>query len=218
MTNTRRRNNHPTNDDDDDDDNGPRATRERTSRAVAEREASRLARPDRPSSSSALGHASRSMSSVMSTPFGQHAMGGGARGGGGVSRSPDFDPTGSHREEEWCGPYSVARQMIAAREGARRLREERLAENGTGCGGGEVVHPLDGMTEIALERKRRLENPSMNWTSRRKRVDNDNAPDDGDATRVSYYSSRRERFNQQKMALGNGGSIVSLFKLCVNSL
>jgi hypothetical protein len=195
MTNTRRRN--PS------DDDGPRAMRER-SRAVAEREASRLARPDQPSASSALGHASRSRSSVMSTPFGQ-MMGGG--------RSPlpgrKIDPV--HQREEWCGPFSVARQMIAAREEARRLREEQLAENDPD--NGKESHPLDEITEVALEKKRRLENPSMNWVSRRKRANN--PPANGDA---SYYASRRERFNQQKMVLGNGGSIISLFQLCVNSL
>jgi hypothetical protein len=199
MTNTRRRN--PT------DDDGPRATRER-SRAVAEREASRLARPDQPSASSALGHASRSRSSVkMSTPFGQMVGGGGGRSPATGGRKIDSD----HQPEEWCGPFSVARQMIAAREEARRLREEQLAENDPG--NGKETHPLDEMTDVALEKKRRLENPSMNWVSRRQRAYN--TPANGDA---SYYASRRERFNQQKMVLGNGGSIVSLFQLCVNCL
>jgi hypothetical protein len=43
---------------------GHNAMRER-SRAVAERETSRLARPDRPSASSSLGHASKGKSQVL---------------------------------------------------------------------------------------------------------------------------------------------------------
>ena len=50
-------------------DNAAQSIRER-SRAVAEREASRLARPDQPAASNSLGHASRKISGVSSTPFG----------------------------------------------------------------------------------------------------------------------------------------------------
>jgi len=49
--------------------NNAAQVRER-SRAVAEREASRLARPDQPAESSSLGHASRKISGVSTTPFG----------------------------------------------------------------------------------------------------------------------------------------------------
>ena len=42
----------------------------RRNRAVAEREASRLARPDRPVGASSLGHASRKKSAVASVPMG----------------------------------------------------------------------------------------------------------------------------------------------------
>ena len=49
--------------------NAAQSIRER-SRAVAEREASRLARPDQPSTSNILGHASKKVSGVSSTPFG----------------------------------------------------------------------------------------------------------------------------------------------------
>jgi hypothetical protein len=193
MSNTRRRNSS--------NNDGPQGIRER-SRVVAEREASRLARPDQPSASGTLGHASRARSSVASTPFGQ-MMGG---------RSPPGRKS-NPGHQDWCGPFSVARQMIAAREEARRLREEQLAENDPS--NSKESHPLDEVTEAALEKKRRLENPSMNWVSRRQRANN--SPTNGDATRVSYYASRRQRFNQQKI-LGNGGSIVSLFQLCVNCL
>jgi len=49
--------------------NAAQSIRER-SRAVAEREASRLARPDQPAASNTLGHASKKVSGVSSTPFG----------------------------------------------------------------------------------------------------------------------------------------------------
>lgn len=173
------------------------------SRAVAEREASRLARPDRPSASSALGHATKGKSAVMSTPFGS-MMGRSPMSG----RKPDTE-----QQEEWCGPFSVARQMIAAREEARQLREEKLAESS------KEIHPLDDWTEIALEKKRRLDNPSMNWVSRRQRMNDTRADDDNDGIKDNYYASRRRRFSQQKI-LGNGvnNCVPSLFQICVNYL
>jgi len=176
-------------------DDGLRAMRER-SRAVAEREASRLARPDQPASSRTLGHAKKG--ARQSTPFGQ--MFGG--------RSPTkSDPA---IEEEWCGPFSVARQMIAAREEARRLREEQQAE--AEPNNNKESHPLDAATELALDKKRRLENPSMNWVSRHQRTDKE-------STNANYYAKRRRRFNRQKSLMGNGSNYVpSLFQLCVNYL
>ena len=79
--------------------NLPQAVRMRL-RAVAEREASRLARPDRPNSDFRLAHASKSKSAVSSTPFGypQQSM-----------LKKEKDST----SEEWCGPFSVARQVCA---------------------------------------------------------------------------------------------------------
>ncbi|KAL7537064.1 hypothetical protein ACHAXR_011456 [Thalassiosira sp. AJA248-18] len=178
---------------------GMRAMRER-SRAVAEREASRLARPDQPTASGALGHAPKAKSAVMSTPFGQMMGCGG--------RSPR-----KHIQEEWCGPFSVARQMIAAREEARRIREEQQAEDDPN--NSKERHPLDDATLLALENKKRKENPSMNWVSRHQRTNNT-----GDMANANYYAKRRRRFNQQKTLLGNGSNcaVPSLFQLCVNYL
>jgi hypothetical protein len=115
------------------------------------------------------------------------------------------------QQEEWCGPFSVARQMIAAREEARQLREEKLAESNN------ESHPLDDWTQIALEKKRRLENPSMNWVSRRQRMNDTRADDGNDVIKDNYYASRRRRFSQQKI-LGNGvnNCVPSLFQKCVN--
>mmetsp|Transcript_4288 Transcript_4288/g.8929 ORF Transcript_4288/g.8929 Transcript_4288/m.8929 type:complete len:148 (-) Transcript_4288:1798-2241(-) len=79
-------------------DNPVRFMRQRN-RAVAEREASRLARPDAPLGSMMLGHASKAKSAVMSTPFGQ-LMGRKAS----TKREDNIS-------QEWCGPFSVARQV-----------------------------------------------------------------------------------------------------------
>ena len=73
----------------------PESMRQRN-RAVAEREASRLARPE-PRRVGTLGHASRKKSAVTSTPSG-------------------YNHTAKREEskqevEEWCGPFSVARQV-----------------------------------------------------------------------------------------------------------
>ncbi|KAL9181198.1 hypothetical protein ACHAXT_010003 [Thalassiosira profunda] len=179
---------------------GLRAMRER-SRAVAEREASRLARPEQPRASGTLGHASKKKSAVMSTPFGQ-MMGrsplGGKRADAGV-------------QEEWCGPFSVARQMIAAREEARRLREEQQAE--ADPNNSKEIHPLDHEMEMAMEAKKRKENPSMNWVPRRQKA---NAAEHNNA---NYYAKRRKRVNRQKSLTGNGANYVpSLFQLCANYL
>lgn len=73
----------------------PAAVRERN-RAVAEREASRLARPERRKVGS-LGHATKSKSAVTSTPSGVHVL-------------PKPSNAGDEMHE-WCGPFSVARQV-----------------------------------------------------------------------------------------------------------
>eukprot|EP00957_Ditylum_brightwellii_P120510 9194475-Ditylum_brightwellii.AAC.1 len=69
---------------------------QRRNRAVAEREASRLARPDQPVQDTALGHASKGKSAVTSTPFGFFGK--------------QKNDSSSAVQEEWCGPFSVARQ------------------------------------------------------------------------------------------------------------
>lgn len=85
---------------DNNNDNGggrelPQAMRQRN-RAVAEREASRLARPE-PQRKTKLGHASRNKSAVASTPSGYNYAT--------QNKSDGQEP------EEWCGPFSVARQV-----------------------------------------------------------------------------------------------------------
>jgi hypothetical protein len=91
-------------------------------RAVADREASRLARPEKASKSSRLAHATRSKAAVTSTPLGQV-----------VVRSNNKSD-----KEEWCGPFSVARQLIEQRDEARRIREESTQM---------LHHPMDEIME-----------------------------------------------------------------------
>mmetsp|Transcript_9414 Transcript_9414/g.20044 ORF Transcript_9414/g.20044 Transcript_9414/m.20044 type:complete len:665 (-) Transcript_9414:127-2121(-) len=173
-------------------DNPVRFMRQRN-RAVAEREASRLARPDAPLGSMMLGHASKAKSAVMSTPFGQ-LMGRKAS----TKREDNIS-------QEWCGPFSVARQMIAAREEARRLREEQQdLENN------KEHHPLDEAMEIVNLEMQRKENPSMNWVSRHKREDG--------STTTNYYAKRRKRFHRQRDLMGGSSRVPSLFQLCINLL
>lgn len=110
-------------------------------RAVAEREASRLARPAA-APRRTLGHANRKKSAVTSTPAGILPTKGSS--------------THQASSTEWCGPLAIARQMIAAREQARREREEAEANN-------DETHPLDqAMEELEQERKRK-EHPSLQW-------------------------------------------------------
>ncbi|KAL7431208.1 hypothetical protein ACHAXM_002561 [Skeletonema potamos] len=192
---------------DNDTDNNSRlqAIRNR-SRAVAEREASRLARPDQPLASLTLGHASKMKSAVSSTPFGQLMKS--AKGAGG-----NIGTTNNNEAQEWCGPFSVARQMIAAREDARRLRLQQTEE---GESENKEHHPLDHVMEEAKLEQERRENPSMNWVSRRHRKGSCN-----DTTNIgtNYYAKRRKRFHQQQKLMGIGGnSVPSLFQLCINYL
>lgn len=101
----------------------PAAVRERN-RAVAEREASRLARPERRVVGT-LGHANKSKSAVTSTPSGVYASSfatinsnsNTAAAAAAAMATDDSENNmmmekespGAH--EEWCGPFSVARQV-----------------------------------------------------------------------------------------------------------
>ena len=193
---------------DDNDTNNPRlqAMRDR-SRAVAEREASRLARPDSNLASRTLDHASKTKSAVSSTPFGM-LMKNNTKGGSGV------DTNNNNDAQEWCGPFSVARQMIAAREEARILRLQQTEE---GESDNKEQHPLDHVMEEAKLEQQRKENPSMNWISRRHRTGNTN--DTTNNSNANYYVKRRKRFHQQKELMGIGGNAVpSLFQLCIKYL
>jgi hypothetical protein len=161
-----------------------RRTRSQISRSVADREASRLARPEPRRTTGPLAHASKALSAVTSTPSGFNAV-----------RSY----AARNDKGEWSGPFSVARQMIAARESARQKREAELElrENG----GRE--HPLDEIVEEAeLEKKRSL-HPSMRWkptfNAQHRNVEN-------------IYVKRRRRAEILK---SESRRVPTLFQLCV---
>jgi hypothetical protein len=147
-------------------------------RAVAEREASRLARPE-VRAERTLGHADRTKSAVTSTPFGIL--------------------TKKHenvlQDTSWCGPFSVARQMIAQREEAKRKRlhdEEGEYESSS--------HPLDSvMKEFEEEQQKKL-HPSMSWKGRPSTL-----------WSASGYAKRRQR-----ATLGQQNCFPTLFELCVD--
>eukprot|EP00567_Pseudictyota_dubia_P001668 CAMPEP_0197468926 /NCGR_PEP_ID=MMETSP1175-20131217/66339_1 /TAXON_ID=1003142 /ORGANISM="Triceratium dubium, Strain CCMP147" /LENGTH=367 /DNA_ID=CAMNT_0043005051 /DNA_START=54 /DNA_END=1154 /DNA_ORIENTATION=+ len=179
----------------DDPDKGRRELRSAVrlrNRAVAEREASRLARPDQPSKSRTLGHASKSKSAVTSTPFG-------------IAPTKRNAATGQGEDvtaEQWCGPFSVARQMIAAREEARTKREAEQRDR--------EHHPLDEVVLKVEEDKKRKANPSMLWKGKI----------DETTGRSNYYMKRKKRFARQKegMSMSRSLKVPTLYKLCVDFL
>lgn len=157
----------------------PQAMRQRN-RAVAEREASRLARPE-PRRVGTLGHASRKKSAVASTPSGYNYA---------TQNSNEKDEV-----EEWCGPFSVARQMIAKREEAKRKREAMQEEEN------KEHHPLDAVMDCLEAEKKLKAQPSLLWK--------------GSVPEVSsnQYSKRQKRVQVQAK-----NSVPSLFQLCVEFL
>lgn len=164
-----------------------------------------MARPEsRPKS--ALGHADRKKSAVSSTPFG-------------VLTKQEKDVT--FDADAWCGPFTVARQMIAEREEAKRKREAELEESMNGGSGGTGVtasHPLDAaMIELDQERKRKA-HPSLSWKSHRMpTTNNGGGGDSGDDTNI--YAKRRKRAEvRSKARRAGGGAVPSLFETCVNFL
>jgi hypothetical protein len=153
-------------------------------RAVAEREAARLARPEQRRNKT-LAHADKRKSAVTSTPFGVLPK-----------NSRDIDP---NQDEEWCGPFSVARQMIAQREEAKRKREEEEAES-------EEHHPLDAlMDQVAAEQQRKA-HPSLQWKSNLVKQ-----PSNGAST-ANLYAKRQKRVDLSRQG---HSQVPSLFNLCV---
>ncbi len=154
----------------------PQGMRQRN-RAVAEREASRLARPEARKVGT-LGHASRHKSAVTSTPSGYN-----------------YATQKEQNNEEWCGPFSVARQMIAKREEARRKRQAEQDEEH------KEHHPLDeAMVHLDMEKKRKAQ-PSLQWKG--SVVDSNS----------NQYSKRQKRAQEQAK-----NRVPSLFHLCVEFL
>ena len=160
-------------------------------RAVAEREAARLALPER-RVKKVLAHSSKSARS--STPFGHRH----------VQLHRDGDKT-LPEDSGWCGPFSVARQMIAAREEAKRKRLEEQELDAEEAGDGS--HPLDKiMEEFAHEQKKKI-HPSMRWKSNLlKDGNNDSIP-------TNMYAKRQKLANVSAL---RSNRVPTLTQLCVN--
>jgi hypothetical protein len=152
-------------------------------RAVAEREASRLARPE-PRPVGKLGHASRKKSAVTSTPSG-------------YNYAAKREET-KQEVEEWCGPFSVARQMIAKREEARRKREKEQDDEN------KEHHPLDEAMDLLEMEKKRKAQPSLQWKA-------SGIPDA--ASSRNQYAKRQRRVEKEAKY-----TVPSLFSLCVEFL
>ncbi len=191
---------------------------QRRNRSIADREASRLARPER-SSVQILGHASRSKSAVSSTPFGFASS---RR----QQQEEQVEANASSSSSEWCGPFSVARQMIAAREAARKKRDLEQDDEGQRE---KENHPLDAMVQVAEWEKKRKAHPSITWKSR---IQNSKADENGSGRVENLYHKRMKRYRRQKQnkveedigtARIEGGmnvtrSIPSLYDKCVKFL
>jgi len=209
----------------------PLLTQQRN-RAVAEREASRLARPDRPSASNPLGHASKQRSAVSSTPFGfdTFSQKQTRTGSGSVDNDREKESTTGNNNDSWCGPFSVARQMIASREDARRKREEESEEKKKNENGEH--HPLDAMlVEAELEKKRKA-NPSMMWRSSIKNEETERKGEgrekDPRGKVQNLYYKRQKRYEQeqrQRQTSSEGSNVLcnltgkgvpTLFQICVS--
>lgn len=169
-----------------------RRTRSQISRSVADREASRLARPEPRRLTGPLPHATKALSAVTSTPSGVNAV-----------RAYAI----RNDEGEWSGPFSVARQMIAARESARQKREAELElKEHSGR-----EHPLDEIVEEAEMEKKRSLHPSLRW---KPMFNNDQDGPQHTKVENTYVKRRRraEVFNS-----GNR-QVPTLFQLCIGYL
>jgi hypothetical protein len=168
-------------------------------RAVAEREALRLARPTSRNAKHKLGHADKRKAAVTSTPFGVVPW---KKSTLGPQHSNNDDTT----TNEWCGPLAIARQMIAARE--RQQQEEELEAQQ----GGEALssHPLDQVMEQLETERKRKEHPSLQWkpTTTTHMVKNNN----NNNTTLSWYT-KRQRVQQQTRV-----RIPTLVDMCLEFL
>lgn len=152
-------------------------------RAVAEREAARLARPEQRTKKS-IGHADRKKSAVTSTPSGFFSP-----------RQKDITEENQHG---WCGPFSVARQMIAEREAEKKRREIEETEEQL------ASHPLDKIIEEIDMNKKRKAHPSVSWKGK--------VP--GTTESQSLYAKRQKRAEVRS----KGKAVPSLFQICINFL
>ena len=180
----------------------PEAVRNRQ-RAVAEREAARLARPERRPTAT-LGHADRKKSAVTSTPFG-------------ILNSRRKRKADDDSEMAWCGPFSVARQMLAARDQAKRQREaEQLLEDEDDPNQSRMKHPLDAAMAQVEEEKQQQAHPSLLWKSRATITSSSNSSVMVTPDAKSQTKKRGSRLPPGPPAEEQHNRVPSLYKMCVD--
>ncbi len=173
-------------------------------RSIAEREASRLARPER-RQAPGLGHANRAKSAVSSTPSGIDTFK--RRKGIVVDTEQGENDDG---DDNWCGPFSVARQMIAAREEARKKREAQKHEEEENS---NMLHPLDELVEQAELEKKRKANPSLSWKPNKSAMNEKDQKIDGRTPNL--YHKRQKRLQKQRQNQNSSRTVPTLFQTCV---
>jgi DNA repair protein RAD7 len=103
------------------------------------------------------------MSAVTSTPFGTTAAVV-SRTGRSHSGAAAAEGVSVSSSSSWCGPFAVAREMIAQREEAKRLREKELEEEEQEAN--RTNHPLDALVkQVELEQHKKV-HPSLQWKSK----------------------------------------------------
>ena len=153
-------------------------------REIAESQAARLARPEKRRVVK-LAHADAKKSAVSSTPFGVHRS----------SLARYEEENNGEDGDGWCGPFSVARQIIAKREETKRKREEEERQER------ESHHPLDQLMEEFDKEQQKKVRPSLSWKGQ--------LPD---STPSSLYAKRQRRVDLSR----RHRTIPSLYQLCVD--
>ena len=91
----------------------PLSKRALTAKKVAENRAAHFARADSTTTVTKSAGTTRKKTAAGTTPTG-------------------FSSASSGQDEQWCGPFTVARHMIAAREAAKKEREDAIANSTAG--------------------------------------------------------------------------------------
>ena len=172
-------------------------------RAIAEREAARLARPEvRPRPR--LAHASRHKAAVTSTPSGMVA--------------PPHNSTTTSPSSAWCGPFAVARQMMQEREQQQQQHAEQQEH--------QDEHPLDQVMQELEQARKRKQHPSISWKSKVLLQDQESTEQDDDNDKnqkkpkkaPSLYAVRQRRVTFMPTSGSAKTRIPSLYDLCIQFL
>ena len=175
----------------------------------------RPSQPSRASTSQSLG-----VTQGHSTPFGE------------VRRAPG---TAAYEKGSWCGPFSIARELINKREQDKSVREakaQRRAErkrrrqeefgrdvddidasdsdsDGSSSSLGAAPHPLDNLMGEARAAKRRAMHPSLSWMGKKRAMNAENVVENKNE---SFYDMRKRH------KASTTSAVPSLSSICVGFL